>query len=58
MEKLNTLAQAVGAKFTIEEVDDFSSIQEKEILKMIAAHMDQQGGGWESLPYPWLTSWA
>lgn len=44
LEKLNTVAQAVGAKFTIEEVDDFRPLRNKEILKMIAAHMDQQGG--------------
>ena len=41
LEKLNTVAQAVGAKFTIEEVADFRPLRNKEILKMIAAHMDQ-----------------
>ena len=44
LEKLNTVAQAVGAKFTIEEVSNFSPLQDKEILKMIATHMDHQGG--------------
>ena len=33
---------AVGVKFIMEELDDFNSIQEnKEITKMIAAHMNQ-----------------
>ena len=34
---------AVGVKFTIEELEDFNSIEEnKEITEMIAAHMNQQ----------------
>ena len=45
LQELTKVAQAVGAKFTMEEVEIIISIEErKATLKMIADQMDQQGG--------------
>ena len=44
LKELVTVAQAVEANFTLEEVEDFNPIREDiEILKMIAGLVDRQG---------------
>ena len=50
---------AVGVKFTMEELDDFNSIQENKEIdhRDEAAHMNQQRRK-QSLPRPWFHLWV